>query len=90
MANTSDDLWILFENAAAADCRIPMQFWLEFQLILNSVCSFTISIVLSGPPRVSQSGVELKNFFECGFMASDDAYGSYKTYGKVRLKFGPP
>ena len=45
---------------------------------------------LSGPPRVSQSGVELENFFECGFMASDDAYGSYKTYGKVRLKFGPP
>ena len=44
---------------------------------------------LSGPPRVSQSGVELENFFECGFMASDDAYGSYKTYGKVRLKFGP-
>ena len=44
---------------------------------------------LSGPPRVSQSGVELENFFECDFMASDDAYGSYKTYGKVRLKFGP-
>ena len=44
---------------------------------------------LSGPPRVSQSGVELENFFECGFMASDDAYGSHKTYGKVRLKFGP-
>ena len=45
---------------------------------------------LSGPPRVSQSGVELEKIFECGFMASDDAYGSYKTYGKVRLKFGPP
>ena len=45
---------------------------------------------LSGPPRVSQSGVELEKNFECGFMASDDAYGSYKTYGKVRLKFGPP
>ena len=44
---------------------------------------------LSGPPRVSQSGVELEKFFECGFMASDDAYGSYKTYEKVRLKFGP-
>ena len=44
---------------------------------------------LSGPPRVSQSGVELEKFFECDFMASDDAYGSYKTYGKVRLKFGP-
>ena len=44
---------------------------------------------LSGPPWVSQSGVELEKFFECGFMASDDAYGSYKTYGKVRLKFGP-
>ena len=45
---------------------------------------------LSGPPRVSQSGVELEKIFECGFMASDDAYGSYKTYGKVRLKFRPP
>ena len=45
---------------------------------------------LSGAPRVSQSGVELEKFFECDFMASDDAYGSYKTYGKVRLKFGPP
>ena len=44
---------------------------------------------LSGPPRVSQSGVELEKIFECGFMASDDAYGSYKTYGKVHLKFGP-
>ena len=49
-----------------------------------------VTIFLSGPPRVSQSGVELEKFFECGFMASDDAYGSYKTYGKVRLKFGPP
>ena len=45
---------------------------------------------LSGPPRVSQSGVELEKKIECDFMASDDAYGSYKTYGKVRLKFGPP
>ena len=45
---------------------------------------------LSGPPRVRQSGVELEKIFECDFMASDDAYGSYKTYGKVRLKFGPP
>ena len=44
---------------------------------------------LSGPPRVSQSGVELENFFECDFKASEDAYGSYKPYGKVRLKFGP-
>ena len=48
------------------------------------------SYILSGPPRVSQSGVELEKIFECDFMASDDAYGSYKTYGKVRLKFGPP
>ena len=45
---------------------------------------------LSGPPRVSQSGLELEIFFECDFMASEDAYGSYKTYGKVRLKFRPP
>ena len=44
---------------------------------------------LSGPPRVSQSGVELEKNFECDFMASEDAYGSYKTYGKVRLTFGP-
>ena len=48
-----------------------------------------LQAILSGPPRVSQSGVELENFFECDSMASDDAYGSYKTYGKVRLKFGP-
>ena len=44
---------------------------------------------LSDPPRVSQSGVELEKIFECGFMASDDAYGSYKPYGRVRLTFGP-
>ena len=44
---------------------------------------------LSGPPRVSQSGVELEKNFECDFMASEDAYGSYKTYGRVRLTFGP-
>ena len=44
---------------------------------------------LSGPPRVSQSGVELEKNFERDFMASEDAYGSYKPYGKVRLKFGP-
>ena len=49
-----------------------------------------LTYYLSGPPRVSQSGVELEKNFECDFMASDDAYGSYKTYGKVRLKFGPP
>ena len=29
---------------------------------------------LSGPPRVRQSGVELEKIFECGFMASDEAY----------------
>ena len=52
---------------------------------------FTLKVrPLSGPPRVSQSGVELEIFFECDFMASEDAYGSYKTYGKVRLKFRPP
>ena len=56
----------------------------------NFTHPFSAIIPLSGPPRVSQSGVELEKFFECGFMASDDAYGSYKTYGKVRLKFGPP
>ena len=44
---------------------------------------------LSGPPRVSQSGVELEKFFEYDFMASEDAYGSYKPYGRVRLTFGP-
>ena len=49
-----------------------------------------IPSTLSGPPRVSQSGLKLEKIFECDFMASDDAYGSYKTYGKVRLKFGPP
>ena len=58
-----------------------LQFF--FFLSLSKACC------LSGPPRVSQSGVELEKFFECDFMASDDAYGSYKTYGKVRLKFGP-
>ena len=40
-------------------------------------------------PSTSQSGVELEKNFECDFMASKDAYGSYKPYGKVRLKFGP-
>ena len=30
---------ILVGNAAAADCRIPMEFWLEFQLILNGAKS---------------------------------------------------
>ena len=30
---------ILVGNAAAADCRIPMEFWLEFQLILNGTKS---------------------------------------------------
>ena len=44
---------------------------------------------LSGPPRVSQSGVELEKIFECDFMASEDAHGSYQTYGTVRLTFGP-
>ena len=42
VANTSDDLWILQEsgwNAAAADWGIPMEFWLEFQLILNGAIS---------------------------------------------------
>ena len=48
-----------------------------------------VTIFLSGPPRVSQSGVELEKIFECDFIASEDAYGSYKPYGKVRLKFGP-
>ena len=45
--------------------------------------------LLSGPPRVSQSGVELEKKFECDFMASEDTYGSYQTYGRVRLTFGP-
>ena len=30
---------ILVGNAAAADCGIPMEFWLEFQLILNGAKS---------------------------------------------------
>ena len=30
---------ILVVNAAAADCGIPMEFWLEFQLILNGAKS---------------------------------------------------
>ena len=48
-----------------------------------------VTIFLSGPPRVSQSGVELEKIFECDFMASEDAYGSYKTYARVRLNFRP-
>ena len=40
------------------------------------VSSSKFSNSLSGPPRVSQSGVELEKNFECDFMASDDAYGS--------------
>ena len=44
---------------------------------------------LSGPQRVSQSGVELENFFEHDIMVSEDAYGSYKPYGTVCLKFRP-
>ena len=63
---------------------------LEISKILIFRHSVVIAMELSDPPRVSQSGVELEKIFECGFMASDDAYGSYKTYGKVRLKFGPP
>ena len=55
----------------------------------STVHSYTYIRALSDPPRVSQSGVELEKFFECDFMASEDAYGSYKPYGKVRLKFGP-
>ena len=66
-----------------------MRFSIESYKNRLSVCSGAPGY-LSGPPRVSQSGVELEKIFECGFMASDDAYGSYKTYGKVRLKFGPP
>ena len=53
-----------------------------------SVCSGAPGY-LSGPPRVSQSGVELEKNFECDFMASEDAHGSYKPYGRVRLTFGP-
>ena len=67
-------------------------FWqfFEFCVNLSSIFAQQISMsLLSGPPRVSQSGVELEKIFECGFMASDDAYGSYKTYRKVRLKYGP-
>ena len=44
---------------------------------------------LSDPPRVSQSGVELEKILEYDFMASEDAYGSYKTYARVRLNFRP-
>ena len=44
---------------------------------------------LSGPPRVSQSGVELEKILEYDFMVSEDAHGSYKPYGRVRLTFGP-
>ena len=62
----------------------------NFSIIVATHIPTVIGDGLSGPPRVSQSGVELEKNFECGFMASDDAYGSYKTYGKVRLKFGPP
>ena len=41
----------------------------------NDELSWLFTNNLSGPPRVSQSGVELEKNFECGFMASDDAYG---------------
>ena len=44
---------------------------------------------LSGPPRVSQSGVELEKILEYDFMVSEYAHGSYKPYGRVRLTFGP-
>ena len=44
---------------------------------------------LSDPPRVSQSGVELEKILEYDFMVSEDAHGSYKPYGRVRLTFGP-
>ena len=44
---------------------------------------------LSGPPRVSQSGVELEKNFEYDFMVSEVAYGSYEPYGTVRLTLGP-
>ena len=56
---------------------------------MNIVLPLILDFYLCGPPRVSQSGVELEKFFEYDFMASKDAYGSYKTYGKVRLTFGP-
>ena len=45
--------------------------------------------LLSGPPRVSQSGVELEIFFEYDFMVSEDAFESFKPYGTVRVIFGP-
>ena len=38
--------------------------------------------ILSDPPRVSQSGVELEKILEYDFMVSEDAYGSYKPYGR--------
>ena len=60
------------------------QFYQAFDASASKFDTF-----LSGPPRVSQSGVELEKNFECDFMASEDAYGSYKTYGRVRLTFGP-
>ena len=66
--------------------------WVSLGLIgVSSVVGsrFETDMVLSGPPRVSQSGVELEKNFECDFMASEDAYGSYKTCGTVRLTFGP-
>ena len=44
--------------------------------------------LLSEPPRVSQSGVELGNNFDYDFMVSEGAYGSYELYGTVRLSFG--
>ena len=46
-------------------------------------------VKLSDPPRVIQSRVELEIFFECDFMAPEDAYGSYKPYRKVCLILGP-
>ena len=97
-----DSWWIntfLENNQVRIQVRIKPDIFLRFSYpehlsrfkpenhLLNAARS--LSSNLSGPPRVSQSGVELENFFECDFMASDDAYGSYKTYGKVRLKFGP-
>ena len=65
-----------------------LSFFLSVRLLV-AYGNQNSSIHLSGPPRVSQSGVELEKNFEYDFMASEDAYGSYKTYARVRLNFGP-
>ena len=59
-------------------------------VLSTMICHYTLLKLRLKWPSTSQSVRSgTGKIFECGFMASDDAYGSYKTYGKVRLTFGP-